>query len=87
MARTIRLKHTLYTLPEYVEYFYDGQAVVKNGVIELPADNPTWLQRAWIVGYRLDPETGKEIADWRTLLVDESAESAGEKSASPTRRR
>jgi hypothetical protein len=61
----LRLKHTLPNeLPEQRYYFYDGEAIVHFGVIEIPRDgaHQHWAQRAWMKGYRIDPKTGQELS-------------------------
>lgn len=85
MANTIFLKH-LYpsNIPLRTQYFYDGRAVVRYGTIELPVDRPAWLDRAFILGFRCDPDTGRamELTEIRALAEAElnatSTESAGE---------
>jgi hypothetical protein len=42
-------------------YFYDGEAVVKNGIISLPIENPDWLPRAYARGFQIDPTTGAHL--------------------------
>lgn len=92
MAETIFLKHqNRSNMPLRVQYFYDGRATVRFGVIELPVSKPAWIERAFIMGYRLDPETDRpfEIAEIRAMAAGspvvapepqapESTESAGE---------
>ncbi len=64
MAETLYLKHVY---PNEVEaqkyYFYEGEVDIHYGVIELPLvpERSHWGMRAWMKGYRLDPETGREI--------------------------
>lgn len=62
MAELLQLKHTHigYDQPEYTFYFYEGEVKVHYGVIDLPRDPAFehWAMRAWLKGYRLDPETG-----------------------------
>lgn len=60
-----KLKHFLPNdLPNQKFYFYEGEVDVNYGVIELPSDglHDHWAQRAWMVGFRLDPETGDELS-------------------------
>ena len=81
MANTIRLKHQFRTeMPLRVQYFYDGRAQVTQGVIELPADKPAWIDRSFQMGFRLDPETGRQLSlmEVRALATAASAESAGD---------
>jgi hypothetical protein len=59
MAEVVRLKHTL-RQNDWKFYHYKGSVDVHNGVIELPADNPTLIRRAWIMGFRLT-EDGQPI--------------------------
>lgn len=92
MADTILLKHqNKSNMPMRIQYFYDGRAVVRFGVIELPVEKSAWIDRAFMMGFRLDPETDRplELADIRRMAngqvviapepeATESAESAGE---------
>jgi len=90
MAETILLKHqNKSNMPLRIQYFYDGRATVRFGVIELPVDKAAWIDRAFMMGYRLDPETDRpyELGEIRRLALgqvviapaeQESAESAGE---------
>jgi len=72
-------------------YFYDGEVPIVKGVVEVPQDRPEWVQRAYIMGYRHDPETeemltldealagGKKTpVPYATAVEQESAESTGE---------
>lgn len=64
MAETFKLKHIYPNeLPDQKFYFYEGEADVHFGVIELPVDPiyEHWAMRAWMKGFRLDPETGVEL--------------------------
>ncbi len=61
MGNTVSLKHTVHTA-DRVLYFYDGEAEVKKGVVSVSLDRPEWVQRAWILGYQLDPKTDKPLA-------------------------
>ena len=91
MAETILLKHqNKSNMPMRIQYFYDGRAVVRFGVIELPVEKSAWIDRAFMMGFRLDPETDRplELADIRRMAAGEvvivapaepeSTESAGE---------
>jgi hypothetical protein len=57
----VSLRHTIWKEGERVVHFYDGQLIAKDGVVTIPSDNPAWIRRAWILGYRLDPETNEDI--------------------------
>lgn len=59
MAGIVRLKH-ITRKNNWRMYFYNGLAEVKNGVIELPADNFTRIRRAFLLGFRLT-EDGQPI--------------------------
>jgi len=62
-------------------YFYEGECDVHYGIIELPRDPAYthWAQRAWMKGFRLDPETGENVTrDQLDVLLSGSAKSAGE---------
>lgn len=61
-AKTITLQHTIRRQGEQTVYFYEGQLTAKDGKLTLPTDNPTWIKRAWILGYRL--YKGKNLATW-----------------------
>lgn len=62
MAETVQLLNVRGRgLLTEVFYFYDGETVVDHGVITIPADRPEWVQRAHIMGYRLDPETEQPL--------------------------
>lgn len=89
MAETVRLLSTK-GRAQLIEvfYFYDGETPIKDGIVEIPVDRPEWVQRAYIMGYRFDPETeevltlAEAIAGGRKATVapaePESTESAGE---------
>jgi len=64
-------------LQEQIYYFYDGRTTVRYGVIELPAENITWLKRVFMEGYRIDPDSGKLLDYYEALAKSESAMSAG----------
>lgn len=81
MSEVIRLKHQYRSnMPLRVQYFYDGRAEVKYGVIELPVDKPAWIDRAFMIGFRCDPESGRVLTllEVRALARGDSAESTGE---------
>lgn len=59
MAEVVRLKH-ITRQNDWKFYFYSGHVAVKGGVIELPADNKTWIRRAWLMGFR-HTEDGQPI--------------------------
>jgi hypothetical protein len=74
-----------------VFHFYDGRAPIDGGVITIPADKKHWVQRAYIMGFRNDPVSGRQYKTWAEAygppaksvtvevpLVEDSAESAGE---------
>jgi hypothetical protein len=65
-------------VPAQLFYFYDGQTVVRYGVIELPADNTTWIKRAVNEGFRLDPDTDELLDYYQIVARAESAMSAGD---------
>lgn len=77
-----KLKHIYPNeLPDQKFYFYEGEADVHYGIIELPRDPAFthWAQRAWMKGFRLDPETGENVTrDQLDVLLSGSAKSAGE---------
>ena len=60
MSNTVRLRHSIHSGNRML-YFYEGEAQVKEGVVELPLDRPEWIKRAWILGYQYDPESGKTL--------------------------
>lgn len=55
----ICLRHTVWSEGEKTVYFYEGELVAKDGVVCVPADRPEWVRRAWVLGYRLDPDSGE----------------------------
>ena len=56
MSDTVTLKHALHTLPERYEFFYDGQAVAKDGLLTLPVDNVNHIRAAFFRGYNMTPD-------------------------------
>lgn len=76
MADTVKLLHT-HMRGDRMFYFYEGETKVEKGIISIPADKPEWIRRAWVMGHRLDPETGK------TLLITDilAAAAAGNDSS------
>lgn len=92
MAKTIKLLSTK-GRAQLIErfYFYDGEVPIKDGIVEIPVGRPEWIQRAYIMGYRNDPETeavitlaealngGVKENDSTPEAKPESTESAGEK--------
>lgn len=83
MAEVILIKHSLASnMPFRRMYFYDGETIVRFGVIELPVDKEHWMQRAFMLGFRYDPETGRllELDEIKKMAraIKESAESAGD---------
>jgi hypothetical protein len=60
MAEIVRLKHTT-RKNNWIFFHYKGHAPVKNGVLELPADNTTLIRRAYVMGFRLN-EDGQPIS-------------------------
>lgn len=61
MAKTVALKHTVWSEGEKTVYFYDGELTAKDGVVKIPSDRPEWVRRAWVMGYSLDPKTGEHV--------------------------
>lgn len=87
MTEKLFLKHIYPNeLPDQKFYFYEGEVDVHFGVIELPRDPAFehWAMRAWMKGFRLDPETGKEVSrdELVASLSTKSADSATQESAS-----
>lgn len=80
MAGTVKLKHTVWNEGEKTFYFYDGELVAHDGVLEIPADKPEWIKRAWIMGYRLDVK-GKPIDSLDNLVSTEGEQDEPKKSA------
>lgn len=66
------------SIQEMKYYFYDGETVVRYGVIEIDASRPEWVRRAYIEGYSLDPASGKALAWADVERLTESAKSAGD---------
>ena len=81
-TEVIKLKHIYPNeLPDQKFYFYEGECDVHFGVIELPRDPAFthWAQRAWMKGFRLDPETGENVSrDELDILLSDSGKTAGE---------
>ena len=73
-AKTIRLRH-VYREGDWVLYFYDGETLVKNSVVTIPADRPEWVRRAYVQGFRLDAD-GNPITDIDLHVERETAEPA-----------
>lgn len=61
MADTVRLMHT-HMRGDRKFYFYEGETDVEGGVISLPTNRPEWIRRAWVMGWRLNPETGATVS-------------------------
>lgn len=59
MAANIRMQHTIHTADKVV-YFYDGEVEAKEGIVSVPRNRPEWVRRAFVLGYRLNPNTGEE---------------------------
>lgn len=66
MADVIRLKHTHigHQIPTRRQYFYEGEVPVNYGVIELPRSPQFahWALNAWLKGFRIDPDTGRQVS-------------------------
>jgi hypothetical protein len=43
-----------------IEYFYDGELPVVDGVVKVPRDRPSWARRLMINGYEL---VGEEVPE------------------------
>ena len=56
MVKTVTLKHGRDRLPMRMEFFYDGQAVARNGLLTLPVDNMVHIKAAFFRGYQYTPE-------------------------------
>lgn len=61
------LKHVTHTLPEKVEYFYDGLLIAKNGLIEVDTADEPHVRALWLRGYRLTAD-GDPLYDWSDYL-------------------
>src|SRR5687768_17843391 len=57
----IRLRHAIRS-GDFMFYAYDGELPVRDSIIEIPASRPEWVQRAWIMGFRLTAE-GRVVAN------------------------
>jgi len=87
MAQTVRLLNVK-GREQLIErfYFYDGECAIKDGVVEIPLDRPEWVQRAYILGYRQDPDDEHVLTLAEALSggaeapaeTQESAESTGD---------
>jgi hypothetical protein len=80
----LRMKHTIQRA-DGVIYFYEGELPVKEGVIEIPKDTKefdSWVRRAYINGYQLDPENDDEpFEDVENALASGNKKSTKRKSA------
>lgn len=78
MSKTVTLKHSLHTLPERYEFFYDGQAVAKDGLLTLPVDNVNHIRAAFFRGYNLttDGERLVTFDDLDNYIESQTAKSA-----------
>lgn len=67
-------------------YFYSGEAYVKDGVITIKDDRVEWVSRSYILGYRIDPDSGEEkpMAFFTTQNNDAAAAAESAKSAKGT---
>lgn len=63
-------------------YFYDGETETKDGIIELPLDHPEWIQRAWVMGYRLNPDTEETVLLADALVAQTTDDSSEEQDES-----
>ena len=77
MSNTVTLKHVTHTVPARYEYFYDGQAVARDGLLTLPAEQVSQLRAAYFRGYQDTPE-GKRLANFQELdeYIEKSREPA-----------
>ena len=66
MSNTVTLKHAFHTLPERYEFFYDGQAVAKDGLLTLPVDNVNHIRAAFFRGYNLTTD-GERLVTFADL--------------------
>ena len=85
-AATIRLRHVAWTTDGTLN-FYDGSVRVHGGVVELPLGQRHWHVKAWLDGYRLDPDTGIEIpsiSEYADRLAEILAAMVGTKSLEPS---
>jgi len=84
----VKLLHLSLRTGEHEVHFYDGALTAKDGVVDVPSDNPEWLRSAWAQGFRLDPKDETFLTfDVVESRAADSAESAGEKSGKGTRSR
>lgn len=84
----VALKHTIWKEGERAVIFYEGELTAKDGVVEVPNDKPEWIRRAWVLGYRLDPENDSEYLRLEDIPTeDKSAKSEGKKNEGTRSRR
>lgn len=78
MSKTVTLKHALHTLPERYEFFYDGQAIARDGLLTLPVDNVNHIRAAFFRGYNLTPEGERLVTfdDLDNYIESQTAKSA-----------
>lgn len=62
---TWTMKTSLFSgIPIRYEYFYEGEVVVRDGVVEIPRTRPEWAQRLLVLGYEWadgEPEDFKRV--------------------------
>jgi|WetSurMetagenome_2_1015567.scaffolds.fasta_scaffold1192280_2 hypothetical protein len=70
----ITLRHSVHSMPVRVEYFYDGLAVARDGLISIPAENREHIRAAFFRGYQ-DTHDGRRLNDFQELdsYIDEQA--------------
>lgn len=76
MASNVQLKHQFFG-GDRKFYFYEGSVDVKGGVISLPVSHPEWVQRAYTMGYRADPDGGK-VLSWNEVVTRMTQEDSSE---------
>jgi hypothetical protein len=67
MSKTVTLRHMSSILSVKVEYFYDGQAVARDGLLTLPVNHEQHLKAAYFRGYQKTPE-GKWLRGFEDLM-------------------
>lgn len=78
MSNTVTLKHVTHTVPARYEFFYDGQAVARDGLLTLPAEQVSHLRAAFFRGYQLTQD-GRRLASFQELdqyVAEQTAMSA-----------
>jgi len=84
---TVRLLHQLYR-NDATFFFYEGEAPVKEGVLEIDTDErnfETWVRRAYLNGYTLNPDNGEPIGSVDDVLSGSGVDAKAQREADRNR--